>query len=125
MGKRIVTTNEIAPPGGPFSPGVEIDGWLFLSGQVGQDPKTGRLVDGDITRQMEQLLRNVEAVLKAGGRTFSNVIQARVFLADMGDFAAMNAVYTKSFQQPYPARTTVAVKSLPLGAAVEMDVIAR
>jgi 2-iminobutanoate/2-iminopropanoate deaminase len=125
MDKRIVTSNEIAPPGGPFSPGVEIDGWLYLSGQVGQDPKTGRLVEGDITRQMEQLLRNVEAVLKAGGRTFTNVIQARVFLADMGDFAAMNAVYTKFFQQPYPARTTVAVKSLPLGAAVEMDVIAR
>ncbi|HET8946251.1 MAG TPA: Rid family detoxifying hydrolase [Candidatus Polarisedimenticolia bacterium] len=125
MDKRIVTTNEIAPPGGPFSPGVEIDGWLFLSGQVGQDPKTGRLVEGDITRQMEQLLRNVEAVLKAGGRTFTNVIQARVFLADMGDFAAMNAVYTTFFQKPYPARTTVAVKSLPLGAAVEMDVIAR
>jgi 2-iminobutanoate/2-iminopropanoate deaminase len=125
MNKRIVTSSETAPPGGPFSPGVEIDGWLYLSGQVGQDPKTGKLVEGDITRQMEQLLRNVEAVLKAGGRTFSSVIQARVFLADMGDFAAMNAVYTKSFQQPYPARTTVAVKSLPLGAAVEMDVIAR
>jgi 2-iminobutanoate/2-iminopropanoate deaminase len=125
MNKRIVTSSETAPPGGPFSPGVEIDGWLYLSGQVGQDPKTGKLVEGDITRQMEQLLRNVEAVLKAGSRTFSNVIQARVFLADMGDFAAMNAVYTKSFQPPYPARTTVAVKSLPLGAAVEMDVIAR
>ena len=125
MNKRIVTSSETAPPGGPFSPGVEIDGWLYLSGQVGQDPKTGKLVEGDITRQMEQLLRNVEAVLKAGGRTFSHVIQARVFLADMGDFAAMNTVYTKYFQPPYPARTTVAVKSLPLGAAVEMDVIAR
>ena len=125
MDKRIVTTDRIAPAGGPFSPGVEIDGWLYLSGQVGQDPSTGRLVEGDITRQAEQLLKNVEAVLQAGGRTFSNVIQVRVFLADMGDFQAMNAVYTRFFQKPYPARTTVAVKSLPLGAAMEMDLIAR
>jgi len=125
MDKRIVTTDKIAPAGGPFSPAVEIDGWLYLSGQVGQDPATGRLVEGDITRQAEQLLKNVEAVLSAGGRTFSNVIQVRVFLADMGDFQAMNAVYTRYFQKPYPARTTVAVKALPLGAAMEMDLIAR
>ena len=125
MSKRIVTTDKVSPPGGPFSTAVEIDGWLYLSGQVGQDPMTGRLVEGDITRQAEQLLANVQAVLEAGGRTFSNVIQVRVFLADMGDFQAMNAVYTRFFRQPYPARTTVAVKSLPLGAAMEMDVIAR
>ena len=125
MGKRVVTTDRIAAPGGPFSTALEVEGWLYLSGQVGQDPKTGRLVEGDITRQAEQILLNVQAVLEAAGRTFSNVIQVRVFLADMGDFQAMNAVYTRFFQQPYPVRTTVAVKSLPLGAAMEMDLIAR
>ena len=125
MGKRVVSTDRIAAPVGPFSPAVESDGTLYLSGQVAQDPATGRLIEGDISQQTEQILRNVEAVLKAAGRSFPDVVKVSVFLTDMGNFQAMNAVYSRFIEPPYPARTTVAVKALPLGAAVEIDLIAR
>ena len=125
MPKDAVTTKEIAPPVGPFSPAVESDGSLYVSGQVAQDPASGKLVDGDVAAQTERILRNAAAVLRAGGKSLSDVVKVGVFLTDITDFPAMNAVYARHFEAPYPARTTVAVSALPLGARVEMDFLAR
>jgi 2-iminobutanoate/2-iminopropanoate deaminase len=125
VAKGVIRTDRIAPPAGPFSPAVESGGTVYLSGQVAQDPATGRLLPGDVAQQTEQVLRNAAAVLDAAGRSLADVLRVGVFLADIGDFAAMNAVYGRHFSPPYPARTTVAVAALPLGARVEMDFIAR
>lgn len=125
MERSAVTTDRIAPPVGPFSPAIRVGDTVYLSGQVAQDPATGRLIDGDVTRQTEQILKNIEAVLHAAGFSLRDVVKVGVFLTDMRDFQAMNAVYARSFEAPYPARTTVAVAALPLGAQVEIDVVAR
>ena len=125
MPKAVITTDRIAPPAGPFSPAIRAGNTVYLSGQVAQDPVTGRLIDGDVERQTEQILENVDAVLRAASLTLRDVVKVGVFLADMRDFQAMNAVYAKWFEAPYPARTTVAVAALPLGAMVEMDVVAQ
>ena len=123
--KEALGTDAVAPPVGPFSPAVRAGEWVYLSGQVAQDPATGRLVEGDVARQTEQILVNIAAVLRAAGKTLADVVKVGVFLTDMRDFQAMNAVYGRCFAAPYPARTTVAVAALPLGARVEMDVVAR
>lgn len=125
MGKSAVTTERIAPPAGPFSPAIRSGGTLYLSGQVAQDPATGRLVTGDVTRQAEQIFANLSSVLEAAGMTFANVVRVGVFLTDIRDFQALNAVYSRFFEAPYPARTTVAVAALPLGAVIEVDLVAR
>jgi 2-iminobutanoate/2-iminopropanoate deaminase len=124
MSKTAIVPKTLAPPVGPFSQGIRINGLLFLSGQVGLDPATGKLVPGGIRAETEQVLRNLAAVLEAAGKTFTDVVRAGVFLTDIGDFSAMNAVYEKQFIQPYPARTTIAVAALPLGARVEIDLVA-
>jgi 2-iminobutanoate/2-iminopropanoate deaminase len=123
--RSAVTTDRIAPPVGPFSPAIRVGDTVYLSGQVAQDPGTGRLIDADVTRQTEQILKNIEAVLQAAGFSLRDVVKVGVFLTDMRDFQAMNAVYARWFEAPYPARTTVAVAALPLGALVEIDVVAR
>jgi 2-iminobutanoate/2-iminopropanoate deaminase len=125
MSKSSVTSDRIAAPVGPFSPAVRAGEWLYLSGQVAQDPATGRLVEGDVARQAAQILANVGALLDAAGRTFADVVKVSVFLTDMRDFQALNAVYARHFAEPYPARTTVAVAALPLGALVELELVAR
>ncbi len=125
MERSAVTTDRIAPPVGPFSPAIRVGDTVYLSGQVAQDPATGRLIDADATRQTEQILTNIEAVLQAAGLSVQDVVKVGVFLTDMGDFQAMNAVYARWFKAPYPARTTVAVAALPLGALVEIDLVAR
>ena len=125
MPRTAVTTGRIARPVGPFSPAVECDGSLYLSGQVAQDPITGTLIDGDVAAQTEQILRNATAILQAGGKDLDDVVKVGVFLTDMADFQAMNAIYARHFGAPYPARTTVEVSALPLGARVEMDFVAR
>jgi 2-iminobutanoate/2-iminopropanoate deaminase len=124
MSKTAIIPKTLAPPVGPFSQGIRINGLLFLSGQVGLEPATGKLVPGGIRAETEQVLRNLAAVLEAAGKSFSDVVRAGVFLTDIGDFSAMNAVYEKQFIQPYPARTTIAVAALPLGARVEIDLVA-
>jgi 2-iminobutanoate/2-iminopropanoate deaminase len=121
----MITSDKIPAPIAPFSPAVRAGEFVYLSGHVGQDPGTGRLIGGGITAQTDQTLQNLQAVLEAAGKGFGDVVQVRVFLADMGDFAAMNEVYARHFEAPYPARTTVAVAGLPLGAAVEIDMVAR
>lgn len=125
MGREIITTDRIAPSVGPFSAAVRAGDLLFLSGQVALDPATGKLVDGDIGAQTEQIFANVSAVLEAAGKSFDEVMKTTVYLADMKDFGAMNAVYARYFQTPYPARTTIQAAGLPLGAAVEIEVVAR
>jgi 2-iminobutanoate/2-iminopropanoate deaminase len=125
MPKTAVTSGRIAPPVGPFSPAVECDGSLYLSGQVAQDPVTGKLIDGDVAVQTEQILRNAAEILQAGGKDLADVVKVGVFLTDMADFQTMNAIYARHFDAPYPARTTVEVSALPLGARVEMDFVAR
>jgi 2-iminobutanoate/2-iminopropanoate deaminase len=125
MSKTVVSTDRIAAPIGPFSPAVWAGDQLYLSGQVAQDPASGRLVEGDAGAQAERILENVRAVLEAAGRTFDDVVKVSVFLTSMRDFPSVNAVYARWFQPPYPARTTVAVAELPLGAKVELDLLAR
>jgi 2-iminobutanoate/2-iminopropanoate deaminase len=110
---------------GPFSSAVRAGEFVFLSGQVGQDAATRRLVAGGAAEQTEQILKNLSAVLRAAGKTFAHVVRVGVYLTDMEDFAAMNAVYARHFDGPFPARTTIAVAALPLGASVEMDLVAR
>ena len=124
MTRQALTSSEIAPPVGPFSQAVRAGGFIFLSGQVAQVPTTGTLIAGDVTAQTEQIFKNLHAVLRAAGKTFADVVRVGVFLADMKDFAQMNAVYGRQFDAPYPARTTVAVSALPLGAAVEIELVA-
>lgn len=124
MSRIAITTDRIARPAGPFSPAIRVGDVLYVSGQVAQDPATGLLVTGDVTRQTEQIFRNIRAVLEAAGKSPADVVRVSVFLTDIRDFAAMNAVYQRQFEPPYPARTTVAVAALPLGAAVEVDLIA-
>jgi len=109
---------------GPYSQAVRAGQLLFVSGQVPLDPATGQMVDGDIAAQTRRVFDNLGAVLKAGGRSFADVVRTTVFLADMNDFAAVNEVYGTYFTEPYPARATVQVARLPKDARVEIDVIA-
>jgi len=110
---------------GPYSHGVDSEGLLFLSGQTPIDPGTGKLAEGDIQVQTRQCFDNLRAVIEAAGLTMDNVQKVNVFLTDMGSFAAKNEVYKQQFQAPFPARTTIGVASLPLGAAIEIEMIAR
>ena len=110
---------------GPYSHAVESGDLLFLSGQTPIDPQTGGLVAGDIAKQTEQCFKNLFNVLKDADLTSDNVEKVNVFLTDMKDFAAMNEIYAQQFSLPYPARTTIGVASLPLGAKIEIELIAR
>jgi 2-iminobutanoate/2-iminopropanoate deaminase len=123
MSRQGVTTESLAPTVGPYSYAVYAGGFVFLSGQVALDPGAGALVDGDVGRQTAQVLANLEVVLRAAGKSFADVVKTCVFLTDMKDFPVMNAVYARHFEAPYPARTTVVVAALPLGAAVEIDLV--
>jgi 2-iminobutanoate/2-iminopropanoate deaminase len=125
MPREVYTSDRIAPPVGPFSPAVCAGELLYLSGQVAQDPSTGKLIEGDVDAQAVQVFRNIAAVLESAGRSLDDVVRVAVYLRDMADFKAMNAVYERHFALPYPARTVIGVAGLPLGAAIEIDVIAR
>lgn len=125
MVRDALSSDALAPPVGPFSPGVRAGDLIFLSGQVALSAQTGRLIEGDVAAQTEQVLQNLRTLLAAAGKSFADVARVNVYLTDMKDFARMNAVYARHFEAPYPARTTVAVAGLPLGAAVEIDLIAR
>ena len=116
-----IRSDRLSPPVGPFSPAVRAGGFLFFSGQVGQDPATGALAEGGVEAEARQLFRNLAALLEAAGKGFGDVVKANVYLTDIGDFAAINAIYAEAFDAPFPARTTVAVAALPLGAAVEIE----
>ena len=107
MSKIAITSPELTPPVGPFSQAVKVDGFIYFSGQVGQDPTTGKLVTGGIAAETERVFQNLSAVLKAAGKSFDNVARAGVYLTNMSDFGAMNDIYAKHFSQPFPARTTI------------------
>ena len=109
---------------GPYSQAIKVGNMVFASGQIPVDPATGEFAEGGIKGQTRQSLTNAQAILKEAGTDLSKVIKTTVFLSDMGNFAAMNEVYAEFFQQPYPARSAVAVKTLPKGALVEIECIA-
>jgi 2-iminobutanoate/2-iminopropanoate deaminase len=109
---------------GPYSQGIFTDSLVFCSGQIGLDPATGELVDGGVEAQAERALQNLTAVLDAGGCTWADVVKTTLFLADIGDFAAVNAIYGRRMPDPPPARSTFAVGALPKGARVEIEATA-
>ena len=109
---------------GPYSQAVRVGGFVYTSGQLPLDPATGTFPEGGIEAQTRQSLTNIQAILEAAGLSMKNVIKTTVFLADIGDFAAMNAVYAEFFEAPFPARSAVAVKTLPKNALVEIEVVA-
>lgn len=124
MTRRAVRTGEAPAAVGPYSQAIEADGLVFCAGQVGLDPATGELVDGGVEAQAERVLRNLQAVLDAAGCSFADVVKTTCFLADIGDYAAFNAVYARFMPDPAPARSTFAVGALPRGALVEVEAIA-
>lgn len=109
---------------GPYSQAIEVNGFVFASGQIPIDPKTGNLVEGGIKEQTRQAIVNAGNILKAAGTDLSHVVKTTVYLDNMDDFAAMNEVYAQYFSRPFPARSAVAVKKLPKGALVEVEVLA-
>ncbi|HSQ05507.1 MAG TPA: Rid family detoxifying hydrolase [Burkholderiales bacterium] len=122
--RQAVSAPNAAKPIGPYSPAIRAGNLLFISGQVGFDPATGALIDGDISAQTDRVMRNIGALLEAAGIDFAHVVRTTVVLADMGEFAAMNAIYARYVVDPPPARSTVQVAALPRNARVEIDVIA-
>lgn len=124
MTKEIISTKEAPAAVGPYSQGIRTGNMVFTAGQIPLDPATGKMLADDITIQTEQVLKNLTAVLEAGGSSLENVIKCTVFLQDMGEFGAMNAVYGQFFTENPPARSAVQVAALPLGARVEIEAIA-
>ncbi len=122
--KRIVSTPHAPAAIGPYSQAVEAGGMVFLSGQIPLDPATGQMVTGDVSAQAERVMQNLEAVLAAAGLGFGHVVRSTIYLTDLGDFAAVNAVYGSRFPSEPPARATVQVAALPRGASVEIDMVA-
>ncbi len=122
--KKIINTPNAPAPIGPYSQAVQAGNMLFVSGQVAFDPTTGDLIQETLEAETTQVMKNLQAVLTAAGATFDNVVMTSIFLADMGDFAAVNTVYGKYFTADFPARATVAVKTLPRNVNVEISVIA-
>src|SRR5512140_1491711 len=123
--RTAITSPELTPPVGPFSQAIEAGGFIYVSGQVAQDPATGKLVAGGIAAETDRVFQNLSAVLKAAGRSFDDVVRVGVYLTSMSDFVAMNGIYAKYFSQPFPARTTIGVAALPLGACVEIDFVVK
>jgi 2-iminobutanoate/2-iminopropanoate deaminase len=125
MTKTAITSPELAPPVGPFSQAVESGGFIYFSGQVGQDPTTGKLVAGGVAAEAGRIFQNLSALLKTAGKSFDDVVRAGVYLTSISDYAVLNAAYAKHFSQPFPARTVIGVAALPLGACVEMDLVVK
>jgi len=124
MTERVAVQTDAAPAAiGPYSQAVRAGGLVFTAGQVGAEPSTGTLLDG-IAAQADQALRNLGAVLGAAGTGFDRVVKTTITLVDMADFGAVNEAYARHLSPPYPARTTVAVRALPKGALVEIEMIA-
>jgi 2-iminobutanoate/2-iminopropanoate deaminase len=124
MRKEVVYTDKAPKPIGPYSQAVKVGPWLFLSGQIPIDPRSGEVVDGDIEVQTRRVLENVKAILESMGYTLDDVVKVTVYLADLKDFPRFNNVYSEYFKDKPPARTTVQVAGLPRNAKIEIDVIA-
>ena len=121
---KAIHTNNAPAAIGPYSQAIEVNGFIFASGQIPIDPATGEFVKGGIKEQTRQSLLNAKSILIAAGTDLNRVVKTTVFLSDMANFAAMNEVYSSFFEQPFPARSAVAVKDLPKGALVEVEVLA-
>ena len=121
---KVISTKKAPAAIGPYSQAIQVGNLVYTSGQIPIDPSTGAFVEGGIKEQTRQSLTNVKAILEEAGLSMSNVVKTTVFMADMDDFAEMNAVYAEFFSEPYPARSAVAVKTLPKGALVEIEVVA-
>ena len=124
MSRKAVASPDAPAAIGPYSQAIEIDGFVFCSGQLGLDPATGQLLEG-VEAQAERALLNLEAVLGAAGLTMADVVKTSIFLADLSHFAQVNAIYTRHIVEPAPARSTVQVAALPRAALVEIEAIAR
>jgi 2-iminobutanoate/2-iminopropanoate deaminase len=124
MSRTQISTSGAPAAIGPYSQAIVSDGFLFCSGELGVDPATGQMLEG-IEAQAERALLNLEAVLQAAGMTMADVMKVNVYMSDLANFAAMNAIYTKHIVAPAPARSTVQVAALPLGALVEIEAVAR
>ncbi len=123
--RKAVTTSKAPKAIGPYSQAVKCNGLIFVSGQVAIDPATQQVIDGDVAAQTERVMKNLSAILTASGSKMDQVLRSTVFLKNMDDFAAMNAVYAKYFKAEPPARSTVEVARLPKNVLVEIDVIAQ
>ena len=121
---KAISTQKAPAAIGPYSQAIKVGNLVYTSGQIPIDPATGNFVEGGIKEQTRQSLTNVQAILEEVGLTMGNVVKTTVFMADMNDFAEMNAIYAEFFSEPYPARSAVAVKTLPKGALVEIEVVA-
>jgi 2-iminobutanoate/2-iminopropanoate deaminase len=122
--RQLVTAPDAPRAMGAYSPAIKAGNLLFVSGQIPVDPTTGNLVQGDIAAQADQVMRNLTALLRAAGASFTNVVRTTVYLADMNDFATMNEVYSRYIVDPPPARATVQVARLPRDVKIEVDAIA-
>jgi 2-iminobutanoate/2-iminopropanoate deaminase len=122
--KKIISTNDAPGAIGPYSQAVRSGNFLFCSGQIPLDPKSGQIVPGDVATQTRRVMDNVAAILKAEGLTFDHVVKTTIFLTNLGDFQTVNEIYGSYFEQDPPARSTVQVAALPRGANVEIEVIA-
>ena len=122
--KKVIKTTKAPAAIGPYNQAIQVGNLVYTSGQIPIDPATGNFVEGGIKEQTRQSFLNVKAILEEAGLTMSDVIKTTVFMADMNDFSDMNAVYSEFFPEPYPARSAVAVKTLPKGALVEIEVVA-
>ena len=124
MKKRVIRTDAAPAAIGPYSQAVRAGGFLFLSGQIGLDPASGRVVDGGITAQVDRVMKNIEAVLKAAGSDLSQVVKTTLFLKSMDHFGTVNEIYAKYFAAEHPARSTVEVSRLPKDVLFEMEAVA-
>ena len=122
--KKVISTPNAPAAIGPYSQAIQVGNLIYTSGQIPIDPATGQLVEGGIKEQTRQSLNNIQAILQEAGLTMASVVKTTVFMADMADFADMNSIYAEFFTEPYPARSAVAVKTLPKNALVEIEVVA-
>ena len=122
--KQVISTPKAPAAIGPYSQAIRVGNLIYTSGQIPINPATGQFVEGGIKEQTRQSLTNVKAIREEAGTSMANVIKTTVFMADMADFADMNGIYAEFFAEPFPARSAVAVKTLPKGALVEIEVIA-
>ncbi len=122
--KKVISTTEAPGAIGPYSQAIELGNLVFCSGQIPLDPKTGEVVGTTVTEQAQQVMKNIDALLRAAGLGFKNIVKTTIFLTDMKDFQSVNEVYAKNFSEQFPARSTVAVLALPKGVKVEIEVLA-
>lgn len=122
---KAIHTDDAPKAVGPYSQAIAVDGMLYTAGQVALDPATHKLVEGDFEAQAKQVMKNLRAVLEAAGCSFADVVKATVYVVDLGDFATLNRLYGEAMGDHRPARSTVQVAALPLGARVEIDLVAR